>query len=208
MAPGARRPVAASPPGTVNLASAKRDRAPSKVIGPNSAGTRHLSPHAEGAISEHSVIGRAHEMPPNSEQVLDEPVYREESLRLTGRFEPAHLSLSLSRRLMRDLGPVVRVLARVEDHPRHRVPSRRAVAPQLVGDQPPWFARLAIQQPSEEALCGTPVTPAPLRRHRGSRTGSSLFGTRRSATSDGRENRRRRALEGPISRARRRSTNG
>ena len=56
-------------------------------------------------------------MPPNSEQVLDDPMSREESLRMTGGLEPAHLALSLSGRLMRDFSPVVRVLARVVDPP-------------------------------------------------------------------------------------------
>jgi len=47
-------------------------------------------------------------VPSNAKQVLDDPVYREESLGLLRRLEPAHLPLSLSRWLMRDFGPVVR----------------------------------------------------------------------------------------------------
>ena len=50
----------------------------SKITAPGSAGTRRLTPHAEGPISEHSVVGRAQEVPPDPEQVLNEPVYREE----------------------------------------------------------------------------------------------------------------------------------
>jgi hypothetical protein len=110
------------------------------MIGPDSAGTRHLLPDGEGPISEHSVIGRAHEMPPNSKQVLDDSVNREESLGVLRRLEPAHLSLSLSRRLMRDLSPIVRIPARVMDHRRHDVPPRRTVAPELVGDEMAGFA--------------------------------------------------------------------
>jgi hypothetical protein len=41
---------------------------------------------------------------------------------------------------------------------RHGVPSSRTVAPELVGDQPPRFAALTLEQPSEEALCGAPIT--------------------------------------------------
>ena len=37
--------------GTVNLSWSKRDVAPSKVAGWDSAGTRHLVPHTEGASS-------------------------------------------------------------------------------------------------------------------------------------------------------------
>jgi hypothetical protein len=82
------------------LSSSKHDVPASEEIGPDSAGTRHLSPHAEGALSEQPVVGSAHEVPPKPKQVVNQPVYREESLRLAGRSEPAHLSLSLSGRLM------------------------------------------------------------------------------------------------------------
>ena len=81
-----------------------------------------------------------------------------ESLGLLWRLEPAHLSLSLSRRLMRDFGPVVRIPARVMAHRRHDVPPCRTVAPELVGDQPPGFATLTLEQLSKEALCGAPIT--------------------------------------------------
>jgi len=59
------------------------------------------------------VVGSAHEVPSKPEEVLDDSVNREESLGVLSRLEPAHLSLSLPRRLMRDLGPVVRIPARV-----------------------------------------------------------------------------------------------
>ena len=41
---------------------------------PSSAGTRHLPPHAERAISERSVVGRVDEVPPDSKQVSDDSV--------------------------------------------------------------------------------------------------------------------------------------
>jgi hypothetical protein len=62
------------------------------------------------------MVGCAQKVPSNAEHVLDDPVNREESLGLSWRLEPAHLSLSLSRRLMRDFGSIVRVTARVMDH--------------------------------------------------------------------------------------------
>ncbi len=105
------------------------------MVGSDSVGTRNLPPQTEGAISEHSVVGRAQEVPPNPEEVLDDSVNGEEALGLAWRLEPAHLSLSLSRRLMRDLRSVVGVPARVVDHRRHGAPPRCAVAPQLVGHE-------------------------------------------------------------------------
>jgi hypothetical protein len=62
------------------------------------------------------MVGCAHEVPSNAEQVLEDSVNREESLGLLRRLEPAHLALSLSRWLMRDFGPIVRVPARVVDY--------------------------------------------------------------------------------------------
>jgi hypothetical protein len=49
-----------------------------KITGPESAGTPRLTPHAEGPIPEHPVVGRAQEVPPDPQQVLDERVCREE----------------------------------------------------------------------------------------------------------------------------------
>ena len=53
-----------------------------------------------------------------------------------GGCEPAHLSLALSRRLMRTRCAVVRILPRVVNHGWHHGAVRRGVATQLVGDQP------------------------------------------------------------------------
>ncbi len=53
------------------------------------------------------MVSCADEVPPNPKQVQDDPVNGEESLRLTGRLESAHLSFSLPRRLVGDLGSVV-----------------------------------------------------------------------------------------------------
>ena len=44
------------------------------------------------------------------------------------------------------------------DHRRHDVPEGRTVAPELVGHQPPRFLPLTLEQPSEEALCGAPIS--------------------------------------------------
>jgi hypothetical protein len=55
--------------GTVNFLLGEARFGPSKVLGSHSAGTRHLTPHAEGAISERTVVGCADEVPPNPKQV-------------------------------------------------------------------------------------------------------------------------------------------
>ncbi len=47
------------------------------------------------------------QMPPEAKQIVDGAMHREEALRLSRRFEAAHVTLSLSSRLTRDLGGVV-----------------------------------------------------------------------------------------------------
>jgi hypothetical protein len=59
------------------------------------------------------VIRRVQQVPPNPEEILDDTVDRQESLRLNGRFESAHLPLSLAGRLMRDFGAIIRVASSV-----------------------------------------------------------------------------------------------
>ena len=86
-----------------------------EVVSSDSAGARHLAPNPERSISQRAVIGGTHEVTTNPEQVLDDTVNGEEALRLTRRFEPAHLSLALPSRLVRDLRTVVRVLCRIVD---------------------------------------------------------------------------------------------
>ena len=52
---------------------------------------------------------------------------------------------------------MVRVSVGVMDDRRHDRPLDCGIAPELVGDQPPRFAPLTLEQPSEEAFCGAPV---------------------------------------------------
>ena len=93
----------------------------------------------------------------DAEEVLDESVHRQESLRLTRRFELSHLPLTLASRLMGDFGTVVLVLLGAMDDGRHRRPLRGAIASELVGDQPPRHVALTLQQLAKEALGGFPV---------------------------------------------------
>ena len=58
-------------------------------------------------------------MAPDSEQILDHAVGRGEALQMGSRFEAAHLALPLPGRLMRYLGPVVRILIGAVNDGRH-----------------------------------------------------------------------------------------
>lgn len=77
---------------------------------------------------------------------------RQESLRLSGGFESAHLSLALSGRLVRHLSPIVGIAISVVGDRRHDGPVRCAVTSQLIRYQPPGFACLTVQQPAKEAF--------------------------------------------------------
>ncbi len=59
---------------------------------------------------------------------------------------------------MRDFGAIVLVLLGAMNDGRHHRPVRRAVASQLVGDEPTGHATLPLQQLAEEALGGSPIT--------------------------------------------------
>ena len=90
-------------------------------------------------------------MSPDSEEIQRGSVDRENPLRVRSGFEPAHLSLALSRRLMRNLCAVVLVSARAMGDGRHDRSVRSLVAAQLVGDQSHGLTLLALQQPCSAA---------------------------------------------------------
>ena len=95
-------------------------------------------------------------MSPDSEEIQHESVDREKPLRVRGEFEPAHLSLALSRRLMRNLCAVVLVSVRAMGDGRHDCSVRSPVAAQLVGDQSHGLTLVALQQLAKKA-CGSPA---------------------------------------------------
>ena len=74
-------------------------------------------------------------MSPDPEEMQHESVDREKPLRVPGGYEPAHLSLALSRRLMQNLCAVVRILPRAVNHGWHHGAVRHGVATQRVGGQ-------------------------------------------------------------------------
>ena len=102
------------------------------------------------------MVRRPKEMSPDSEEIQHESVDREKPLRVRSGFEPAHLSLALSRRLMRNLCAVVLVSVRAMGDGRHDRSVRSPVAAQLVGDQSHGLTRLALQQLAKKA-CGRPA---------------------------------------------------
>ena len=88
---------------------------------------------------------RSHQVTANVEKVADESVHGQEALRLTGRFEPSHVSFALPCGLVRDFGAIVLVSVRAMGDRRHDRSVRRPVAAQLVGDQPPRLTLLALR---------------------------------------------------------------
>ena len=56
-------------------------------------------------------------MTSHTKEIVNESAHRQETLRVRGGFEPVHLSLALSGRLMRDLRSIVLVLLGAVDKP-------------------------------------------------------------------------------------------
>jgi hypothetical protein len=94
----------------------------------------------------------------DSEEILDDSVYRPESLRVSHGFESSHLSLTLSDRLMRDFSPIVSVGFGVVHDGRHDSAPRCLIGPQLVGDQPAAFPFLTFQELAKESFGCTLIT--------------------------------------------------
>ncbi len=95
----------------------------------------HLSPDTAGLCSQEPMMDGPQEVAADTKEILDRTVHREKPLRVGSRFEPAHLTLPLPGRLVRDFGPIVRVLVRAVDHGRHHGAAGRGVTAQFVGDQ-------------------------------------------------------------------------
>ena len=108
------------------------------------------------------MVSRPQEVSTDSEEILHDTVNRREPLELSGRLEPPHLALPLTRRLVGDLGSIVRVLISDVDHGRHHGAASSGVGAQLVGDQSSRDTALGFQQrPKESDGC----SPIPVRLH-------------------------------------------
>ena len=97
------------------------------------------------------MVSRPQEVSTDSEEILHDPVNRREPLELSGRRETPHLALPLTRRLVGDLGSIVRVLISEVDHRRHHGAARGGIGAQLVGDQSSSETALGVQQRPKES---------------------------------------------------------
>lgn len=107
------------------------------------------------------MIRRSQQVPSNSEEILDDSVDGQESLGMAGRFESAHLPLSLAGRLMRDFGAIVGVASSVMINGRQEGSKRGSIAFAFVGDDSKRFFPLAAHQSLKEPLGGA-LIPARL----------------------------------------------
>jgi hypothetical protein len=93
-------------------------------------------------------------VPSDSEKILDDTVDGQESLGMAGRFESAHLPLSLAVRLMRDFGAIVGVASSVMINGRQEGSKRSSIAFEFVGDDSKRLFPLAAHQSLKEPLGG------------------------------------------------------
>ena len=71
------------------------------------------------------MVDGSEQMTTDPEQIQNDAMHRQETLRVRCGFEPPHLSLALPRRLMRDLRSIVFVLLRAVYHGGHHGAVRR-----------------------------------------------------------------------------------
>jgi len=129
-----------------------------------SAGTRHVVPHKEGTGSQPTVMSSLEQVTSHAKEIPNQSVHRQESLRVSGGFEPSHLSFALAGRLMRDFGSIVLVLLRAVNNRGHHEAVGRRVTAQRVRDQTSWRTALPFQQLPKEAH-GRPAITSGLHKH-------------------------------------------
>src|SRR4051812_694368 len=120
----------------------------------------NIAPSLEGTGTGGTVIVGGQEVATELEEVVDLAVAGEEPLGVARRLEPLHVPFSPSRRLVRDLGPVVEVAALAMLDPRQDLPLGRAIAAQLVGHDHTGHVVQPLQQLLEEAPGRLGVAPA------------------------------------------------
>jgi hypothetical protein len=82
------------------------------------------------------MIERSQAVTPHSKEIINDAMGGEKSLRLTRRFEPAHLPFAVSSRLMRHLSAIVGVTASVVSdvgHDGSLCMLSRVIAPHMEG---------------------------------------------------------------------------
>ena len=105
-------------------------------------------------------MSRPQEVSTDSEEILHDTVNRREPLELSGRLEAPHLALPLTRRLVGDLGSIVRVLISDVDHGRHHGAARGGVGAQLVRLE---FPILSLNPELRQRCVAPGVWPPPTR---------------------------------------------
>ena len=98
------------------------------------------------------------------EVVVDRRMSGEKLLGLPDRFEPPHVTLSLSGGLVRDFAAIVEIPALPMFNAREDLAFRSAIGPELIRHEYPWHVAQALQQLAEEAL-GRLCAPAALDQH-------------------------------------------
>ena len=102
---------------------------------------RHRAvPGRKGAPTQRPVVARCHKVAAEVEEVRDGGVDENESLRLKHGLEPPHAPLSYPRSLMRQLRPVVRVLASIVRRPWQQLAAGQRVTSQLVRHDSSWLS--------------------------------------------------------------------
>ena len=91
------------------------------------------------------MIERSQSVTPHSKEIINDAMGGEKSLRLTRRFEPAHLPFAVSSRLMRHLNAIVGVTVSVMSDVGHDGSFCSTIAFELVGDDSKRFFALASQ---------------------------------------------------------------
>ena len=99
-----------------------------------------------------SVLGSSDIIAAQMEEIVDLIVGGEQPLRLAGRFELLHLSLSSARRLMRVFRSVVEPFVLAMFDAGHDLAFGRAVAGELVGDHDAGRSHLLLQQLAQQPL--------------------------------------------------------
>ena len=97
-------------------------------------------------------------MSTDSEEILHDTVNRRDPLELNDRLETPHLALPLTRRVVGDLGSIVRVLIRDVDHGRHHGAARGGGGAPLVGDQSSRETARGFQQRPKESDGCSPIS--------------------------------------------------
>ena len=97
------------------------------------------------------MVSRPQEVSTDSEEILHDTVNRREPLELSGRLEAPHLALPLTRRLVGDLGSIVRVLICDVDHGRHHGAARGGVGGRCCMKTLRWsgLARISHDPPQD-----------------------------------------------------------